>query len=61
MNIFVEFTMLSLVAQTVQYKYDGLTNNLGNVFIDRNESDKTISVTKRNIEKKNITEKEEYN
>lgn len=32
-----------------------------NLFIDYKQSDKTISVNKSNIEKKNKTEKEEYN
>lgn len=40
MNIFIEYTMLSLVVQqTVPYKYDGSTNSLGNVFIDYKKSE----------------------
>lgn len=33
-------------------KYDGLTTNLGNLFIDYKQSNKTIGVNKSNIEKR---------
>lgn len=52
MNAFIECTMLSPVAQTITQKYDGSTNNLGNVLIDYKKSNKTISVNESNIKKK---------
>lgn len=39
MNIFIEYTMLGLVVQTVPYRYDSSTNSLGNVFIDYKKSE----------------------
>lgn len=56
MNIIIEYTMLSLIVQTVPYQYDGSINNLVNAFIDYKKCDVvTKAILKKKTKKKSKT------